>query len=706
MIHTKKHIVMMAMLIMLAMSVGSHVAAETTYTHLDRADGLSSNNVLSLTCLADGRMVVTTDSGIDLYDGNGFRHFHRPDIEPMPLSLYHGHYHLYADCRDRLWIKDWQAAWCIDMRTETFVTDYVLPLHRYGMADTPADLFVDTESRHLWVVGTDSIVDTETHTAYHVDASKGTIQDLDVKGGVLYLFHDSGIVTCQPLGDGRGQTVSVPSTDQYPATSMIVYDTASQSFLQIRSGHLGYILQQFDLSSREWHHLLSTDYALHTICLSSPGTVYISSERGLWICDTRNRTVSLDTDYSIVGDRAIGLDMNTLACDHQGGLWLGSGHQGLLYTHPLRSRSGTYRGMYPGAQALDADSLTYRHRHSQELMVPGPLKVLLIGLSVSDSTLNRYEGRAIAYVDTLRLHHDYRSLSVVIGCANYALPEYTSYQYTLVHGTDTIRQSSGTSTFQTVDRKGLLHLSYNYLRPGHYDLIVSAAMSTVAPPAGSMHLHIIVQPPWWQTPWAYTLYVVVALLVVGAIFYVTMRLRMRHIDRLHREAMLLARIQTLMEAQQTPPESPDDTPAQPASQSEASTSVADPATASSTDPATAAKPTTLSADDEQFLSRAIGLVESNLSTQGYTVEQLAADLCMERTGLYKRLTMLMNTSPSLFIRSIRLRRAATLLSTTDLPVGEVAERAGFCNASHLSRLFVAEFGCKPSEYRQKSTSVS
>ena len=62
----------------------------------------------------------------------------------------------------------------------------------------------------------------------------------------------------------------------------------------------------------------------------------------------------------------------------------------------------------------------------------------------------------------------------------------------------------------------------------------------------------------------------------------------------------------------------------------------------------------------------------------------------------------MDKSPSLFIRSIRLKRAADLISQGGLSMGEVAERVGFSSASYMGKCFQEEFGCKPSEYAKKT----
>jgi AraC-like DNA-binding protein len=98
------------------------------------------------------------------------------------------------------------------------------------------------------------------------------------------------------------------------------------------------------------------------------------------------------------------------------------------------------------------------------------------------------------------------------------------------------------------------------------------------------------------------------------------------------------------------------------------------------------------------MARATQLVEQHITDPAYNVERLAADLCMERAGLYKRLTALMQQSPVAFIRSIRLHRAADMLLRGDLSVTEISERTGFGSTSYFSKCFQKEFGCKPSEY--------
>ena len=54
-------------------------------------------------------------------------------------------------------------------------------------------------------------------------------------------------------------------------------------------------------------------------------------------------------------------------------------------------------------------------------------------------------------------------------------------------------------------------------------------------------------------------------------------------------------------------------------------------------------------------------------------------------------------TPTNFIRSIRLKRAAQLLEEGHT-VAEVADRVGFSTSSYLSKCFQEEFGMRPLQY--------
>jgi transcriptional regulator GlxA family with amidase domain len=73
---------------------------------------------------------------------------------------------------------------------------------------------------------------------------------------------------------------------------------------------------------------------------------------------------------------------------------------------------------------------------------------------------------------------------------------------------------------------------------------------------------------------------------------------------------------------------------------------------------------------------------------------------MSRSQLFRKMTVLIDTSPSDYIRSFRLAKAKTLLETTDMTVSEVTFQVGFKDVAHFSKSYMEEFGFPPSATRK------
>jgi transcriptional regulator GlxA family with amidase domain len=54
-----------------------------------------------------------------------------------------------------------------------------------------------------------------------------------------------------------------------------------------------------------------------------------------------------------------------------------------------------------------------------------------------------------------------------------------------------------------------------------------------------------------------------------------------------------------------------------------------------------------------------------------------------------------------YLTRFRLEVARHLLTATRLTIDQIAGEAGFSNASHLSRAFLAHSGCRPGDYRHQ-----
>ena len=105
--------------------------------------------------------------------------------------------------------------------------------------------------------------------------------------------------------------------------------------------------------------------------------------------------------------------------------------------------------------------------------------------------------------------------------------------------------------------------------------------------------------------------------------------------------------------------------------------------------------------DEQFIQKAIALVEKNISDSEFSVETMATEVGMARTTLYKKLMAITGLGPAEFIRTIRVKRGKALLETSQMQITEIAYAVGFTTVKSFTMNFKAEYGITPTEFRQK-----
>lgn len=104
--------------------------------------------------------------------------------------------------------------------------------------------------------------------------------------------------------------------------------------------------------------------------------------------------------------------------------------------------------------------------------------------------------------------------------------------------------------------------------------------------------------------------------------------------------------------------------------------------------------------DADLLHKAIAKIEEHLADADYNVQMLSDDLCMSRITLYRRIQELTGQSPTDFIRDIRLKKAAQLLlQSPDATIADIARKVGFSTPKYFSRCFREKFGQLPTEYR-------
>ena len=111
----------------------------------------------------------------------------------------------------------------------------------------------------------------------------------------------------------------------------------------------------------------------------------------------------------------------------------------------------------------------------------------------------------------------------------------------------------------------------------------------------------------------------------------------------------------------------------------------------------------ISAKSRELFPKIVKLMEEQ---QLYTDEDLNRDMIAEKLGtnykyVVKAIKDCTGETLTAFINGYRMRHATRLLRDTDDSIAIIAEISGFSHRT-LTRLFQAQFGITPSEYRKKS----
>ena len=259
-------------------------------------------------------------------------------------------------------------------------------------------------------------------------------------------------------------------------------------------------------------------------------------------------------------------------------------------------------------------------------------------------------------------HYTQNYLTFRFSALNYAAPEHTSYRYRLVGlDHDWLYNTSGT---------GLATATYNALPPGDY--VFEAQCAVAGGDWGELlQVPFTILPPWWLTWWMKMIYCLIGLISIISIigFYLKRK-------RARMEAEAEERVNHLFELRE-----------QARHQFVENVRID-------------ASKIGVNSEEEALVGQLLKAIEQNLDNTEYSVDQLARDVALGRTNLYKRMQTMLGITPNDFIRSVRLKRAAVLLSDTDLSIVEISERVGFNTPRYFSSSFKTMFGITPSEYRE------
>jgi AraC-like DNA-binding protein len=106
--------------------------------------------------------------------------------------------------------------------------------------------------------------------------------------------------------------------------------------------------------------------------------------------------------------------------------------------------------------------------------------------------------------------------------------------------------------------------------------------------------------------------------------------------------------------------------------------------------------------DRVFMDNISRLIEQNIENGDFSVDDLARSTGTGRTNFYKKVKGLTGHSPNEYIRIIRMKKAAELLTTTNLNISEISYKVGFNSPLYFGKCFKEQFGKSPSQFQKET----
>ena len=258
--------------------------------------------------------------------------------------------------------------------------------------------------------------------------------------------------------------------------------------------------------------------AVRAITEDKQGNMWIGTEGGgvhVWNRANNNYKIYLRAD-GLPHDGVFGIIQ-----DEQGNIWLSTGNG--IASVDLQTKEFTHYNKDHGLKGTNFNQAVYYKTRHGELAFGNDDGIILItpnkiyrntytGSTVISDFLvfnkSTPQGMPLSHVQNITLDYTQSMFAFRMAALNYDLPSRSQYAYKL-EGFDKDWNYVGTQRSAT----------YTNIDPGNYIFKVKSANNEGIWNDNPRVVHLTILPPWWRSWWAWTLYSMVVLALLGLVFY-------------------------------------------------------------------------------------------------------------------------------------------------------------------------------------------
>lgn len=685
-------------LLLITLTVVLPMTGQDRWTVLTSDDGLAESRVRCICGLPDGRVAVATTAEINIYDGT---RFHTSTVNPhmaYPLPEYHAYRRIAADEDGHLWLRNRGTLHIFDANGRPCKVDSIL--HSIGWnGGSVTAVFIDkgnncTRKTRYWLVSKDGTLyccENKQCTMVQnlMDLGCGVPEEIVSLGKQVFLCYASNKI-CelsirQPIAsnvgsmDNTGTLVfccspetGVPASQWRNGINVMLHDGCLWMTVTHNNERLTYV-ERLDIAKHEWRPSLMLPMRTSDMGKNPDGKIITVGNRGIYVLDSNNQIIEhrleLPADDEGMAQK-ISEDMSCILFDRYGGKWIGTTENGLLYRNPrrhnlIRLLPETYPHKPMPAfcserarqQAkIHADGITNCSAETTDgLLYLGTREGLMV-INTDGKIVTRIDekdglGSANVQAILVRSTNDIW-IATTTGISD--LRKKGEGSYDLTHYGKPDGMNLGGRELHPCEMCMTDSLVYVGFGSGMY---VFCPDSLVASKRYVFH-HLPVNETerngnggtvWW-------------LAVAG--FAIT--------------GLVAAAYRRLTARKKASPET------EKPCHGNAAGKVTD-------------------KECTEFATRLQDIVTAHMADEDFSVQALATEMAMDRTVLFRRMQTLMNTSPSIYIRNVRMNAARCLLEEEGLAPADVAGRTGFSSVKYFTRIFKETFGVLPRDVKTDNT---
>ena len=291
---------------------------------------------------------------------------------------------------------------------------------------------------------------------------------------------------------------------------------------------------------------------------------------------------------------------------------------------------------------------------------------------------------AVPRMKEINLNYNQNSATLTFSSMNYFRPQQTYYRVRILGFDDTWRVLSIFNSGGLVDSKGLLHLPLVSLKPGSYTIQVQASM---IPDKWDMEIYewvVNVNEPWWRTRGVLLLFLLLLTILLGINTYYYMKNVGMRANRNAQERGVIRQIRRFAEhcngqgSVLLEPVPEEYKGLETSSQSQLS-------------------PEFMSAL-EKILPVVLGKDEETM-----TMRELSEAAKMDLPAFYQLVLGNVYKNPRPMAKKLMLRKAESLLTTTEKDVDDIASECCFVSPNYFIGTFYHEHQMTPEVYRQHNS---